>query len=522
MARIWIDGIVEKYPKEILDGRLSAEASVIGLIWKDPLILDESHLTVYDFLSFDGRLFYSIARQLRDRKVNEFNEVAVISNVSPDVLERLRERGGYKAITKIANIVSEKNKDSILDSLAKYNIYIRLYNDGFNLITPILIKDVHVRPLDFFKKLTATEILEWYTVRITKMFDGSYDTKLLEDADVIIDDNFIEALNEQEEYGTPYAKGGIDVNGEEVNVFPYMSSLTLGFKRKATHFLAGFSSSGKTCLWCSIIMSMALQEKILIICNEQSSKVWKINILSFIIYKYLREYNLTKTDLMRGNFTQEQKDIIDRARAVYDKYYANKLHFIQLAENNMDIVKAKIRYYSLQEGYTMVIYDTLKIADLNFRENGTAAWEELVQYSRDLDILAKKYNLIMCASVQLAQNQKGALFLDSNMLSGAKGMVEQLDTLICIRDVYKEELDMTSKYFMSPFQLKKDPITGKYNEEPYECDPTSSWKAIFLAKARNAENSTSSGKCLLFNFYGNHSIFKEQCWGRPKHGFIGN
>jgi replicative DNA helicase len=520
MNDIWLRGVEDKYPKELLEGRINAEASVIGILWKDPLILDEVSLSSTDFLSKDGRFYFGIERQLRAKNLNEFDEVAVISNLSEETLEQFNERGGYKAIDNIATIVSLKNRDSILDELYKYNTILKLHDSGFNLTKKIQIGKREMAPLDFFKSLTSVEVVEWYEAQLNKMYAGGYDVKLLEDVDIEITDEFLESLANAEEYGTPYAYAGEDINGDTMNVFPYLSSLTLGFTRQASHYIAGFSSSGKTAMWCSIAMAMAKEEKILIICNEQSSKVWKINMILFILYKHFKEYGITKSNLMAGKLTDENKAMLQKAKKYFNDNYKGRMHFIQLSENSFDVVKAKIRFYALQYGYSMVIFDTLKISDSNKRDSNVAAWEELVQYSRDLDILAKKLNLIMCASVQLTQSQKGSLFLDSNMLSGAKGMVEQLDTLLCLRDVYKEELDPMSKYFCHPYQMKKD-NDGNVVAQDYLCDPKYAWKFCFLAKSRNSENSNSSGSALMFKFNGRYATFSECCWGKPKHGFIG-
>lgn len=520
MKDIWLVGVEDKYPKELLDGRINAEANVIGILWQDPLILDEVSLSASDFLSKDGRFYFGIEKQLRSKNLNEFDEVAVISNLPEEVLGKFDERGGYKKINDMASVVSLKNRDSILDELYRYNTILRLYDAGFNLTKKIQIGKKEMTPLEFSKSLTSTELVEWYETQLNKMYSGGYDVKLLEDSDIEITDDFLESLENAEEYGTPYAYAGKDINGDNMNVFPYLSSLTLGFKKACSHYLAGFSSSGKTSMWCSIVMSMALEEKVLIICNEQSSRVWKINMILFILYKHFRFTGITKSNLMAGRLDDDDKKMLKKAQDYFNKHYKGRIHFIQLAENSFDVVKSKIRFYALQYNYSMVVFDTLKISDSNRRDNNMAAWEELVQYSRDLDILAKKMNLIMCASVQLAQSQKGALFLDSNMLSGAKGMVEQLDTLLCIRDAYKDELDPNSKFYCSPYQVVKDEVTGKFTEKTYLCDPKSSWKFCFLAKSRNSENSTSSGSALMFNFLGQYSSFKEVCWGRPKHGWI--
>ncbi len=521
MNDVWLRGVEDKYPKELLEGRINAEASVIGVLWQDPLILDEISLSSADFLSKDGRFYFGVEKHLRSKNLNEFDEVAVISNLSEEALEKFNERGGYKAIDNMASVVSLKNKDSILDELYRYNTILRLYDVGFNLTKKIQIGKKEMTPLEFSKNLTSTELVEWYETQLNKMYVGGYDVKLLEDVDIEITDEFLESLENAEEYGTPYAYAGKDINGDNMNVFPYLSSLTLGFTRQASHYIAGFSSSGKTAMWCSIAMSMALQEKILILCNEQSSKVWKINMILFILYKHFKEYGITKSSLMAGKLTDENKRMLQKAKDYFNEHYKGRMHFIQLSENSFDVVKSKIRFYALQYGYSMVIFDTLKISDSNKRDGNLAAWEELVQYSRDLDILAKKFNLIMCASVQLAQSQKGALFLDSNMLSGAKGMVEQLDTLLCIRDVYKDELDQSSKYFCHPYQVVRDE-NGNSVTKDYLCDPKYPWKFCFLAKSRNSENSTSSGSALMFRFNGRYATFSECCWGKPKHGFIGS
>ena len=522
MTNVWVSGVNEKYPAELLYGRLNAEASAIGLIWQDPLILEETRLSSADFLSIDGKFYFEVAQHLRKKSVVDFNEVAVISNLEQDVLDKFQEKGGWKEISNISSIVSMKNRDSILDALSKYNIILRLYNRGFNLTKEMIIGKTKTTPLEYFKDLKANQVIDWFEAQLAKVYDGGYDANLLEDEDIEITDAFIQDLADEKEYGIPYAKAGKDCDGKDMNVFPYLSSLTLGFTRKASHYVAGFSSSGKTSFWSSVCMSMALSEKILIICNEQSSKVWKMNMLLFILYKHFHYTDVTKNRLMSGSFKKDSKQVemVNKAKDYFNQYYKGRIHFIQLAENNFDIVKSKVRYYALQMGYGVVIFDTLKIADSNRRNDSLAGWEELVQYSRDLDILAKKLNICMCCSVQLAQNQKGSLFLGSQMLSGAKGIVEQLDTLLCLRDVYKEELDPTSKFFCSPFQKVLNETTGEYEERPYECNPQYSWKMCFLGKSRNSENSDSSGCAIMLKFFGAMAVWSEPCWCRPKHGHI--
>jgi hypothetical protein len=226
MKNVWISGVETKYNPNLLEGRLNAEASTIGLIWKDPLILDETKLSSSDFLSADGRFYFEVAKQLRSKNVVDFNEVAVISNLESDVLEKFQDKGGWKEINNIASIVSEKNKDSILDLLSKCNIILRLYNRGFNLEKEMMIGKSKTTPLEYFRGLKANQIIDWYEAQLCKVYDGGYDVNLLEDEDVIITDDFIQDLADEKEYGVPYAKAGKCCEGKDMNVFPYLSSFS--------------------------------------------------------------------------------------------------------------------------------------------------------------------------------------------------------------------------------------------------------------------------------------------------------
>lgn len=81
--KLWVHGVTDTVPEELLDGRIYTECNVIGLIWKDPMVLDEVELSAEDFLSIEGRFYYGIARELRKNKnINELNEIAVLSNLS--------------------------------------------------------------------------------------------------------------------------------------------------------------------------------------------------------------------------------------------------------------------------------------------------------------------------------------------------------------------------------------------------------------------------------------------------------
>ena len=69
----FIAGITEKYPKEVLEGRLTVEGNVIGVLYQDPLLIDECDFKSTDFITSDGTFYYSLAKQLRKQVLHIFS-----------------------------------------------------------------------------------------------------------------------------------------------------------------------------------------------------------------------------------------------------------------------------------------------------------------------------------------------------------------------------------------------------------------------------------------------------------------
>ena len=215
--------------------------------------------------------------------------------------------------------------------------------------------------------------------------------------------------------------------------------------------------------------------------------------------------------------SDEDKAMRKKAQDYWRKYYKDKIKFIAIADADMKLVKKKIRENVLVNGFDTVLYDTMK---LDFNENPNSQfWIKLIQDSREFDKIAKKYNIIMLASLQLAMNTKGKLFLDGSELSTSKQSVEVMESLLMMRSVYPEEVDKENKkLYCHPFRLIK--TDAGWVEEEYEPDPTDVYKALFVAKSRNGQNSNDTGVGYLLRFDGGHGIFQEVAQARFKHGMI--
>ena len=115
----FVVGVEDKYPKALLENRLSIEGNVCGALFKDILLLDDASLTKDSFLTKDGRFFFCLASLMQKKGIKNVDEVSVLSNASEDVIARLDEMGGYDVISNIANIINLNNWDSYLNTLHK-------------------------------------------------------------------------------------------------------------------------------------------------------------------------------------------------------------------------------------------------------------------------------------------------------------------------------------------------------------------------------------------------------------------
>ena len=307
------------------------------------------------------------------------------------------------------------------------------------------------------------------------------------------------------------------MNGEEINCFPFLSRQIMGLLEGTFTMMGGFSSAGKSTWWITVLMALLhYDRKILIISNEENIKKFKIKFMVWLLGKRNRYFKLTKKKMASGDINTESRKSLSDVQDFWRKNYKGRVKFISINEADMHVVKKKIRENALRYGYDTVLYDTFKIQEGDF----SSARQDLslVRDSRELDKLAKKYNLIMLASVQLAEYMKGRLFLDASCLSNAKQIKEILENLFLMRTVYAEELDEKSKYYCHPFRLKK--VNDKWIEEEYKPDPNAVWRALFVEKCRSGANSSDNGVAYLLRYDGDHCIFREVAQARFKHGEI--
>lgn len=500
----------------MLKGRIETEGNVISCFFKDMLLIDDTTFEQKDFVTADGLFYFSMLNQLRNKGFYSLDEVTILSNLSQDAIDKYEDMGGWDSIQHQIDIINTQNFDTYIDILYRENILLHMHSDGFNLLREIDVNGKKIIPLKLFRKMTAEEVTDWYDARISSYGTG-YSSKVLEEEEIDFDDEFIESCQEGEENGVPFDIAGYDINGEEINCFPFLSRQIMGLLEGTFTMMGGFSSVGKSSWWVTVLMSLLFYDrKILIISNEESVKKFKVKFMIWLLGKRNRYFKLTKKKMTSGDINAESRDQLTQVQKFWRENYKGRVKFISINDADMRVVKKKIRENVLRYGYDCVLYDTFKIQESDFE--GTRQDLSLVRDSRELDKIAKKYNIIMLASVQLAERLKGKLFLDSSVLSNSKQIKEILENLFLMRTVYDEELDEKNKFYCRPFRLKK--VNDKWIEEEYAPNRNAVYRALFVEKTRNGDNSSDTGVAYLLKFDGDHCIFREVAQARFKHGEI--
>lgn len=516
---VFIPGVIEKYPEELLDGRLNIEANVIGCMVGDMLLAEDTNIDSSKFITKDARLIFGILKTLREKKCAVFDEVSVLTYASEEVKERLDQIGGVNAVKNIADLVNIKNYESYLDNLLKSNIILDMHTFGFNVLSPIEYQGKTIKPLKLFSKMSSEQVTDWYTAKL-ESFGTGYSSKVLEEEEIDFTDEFIESLEKGEDAGTPFEYFDDDVNGDPVPALKYFSKQVNGIPDGMT-IIGGFSNVGKTTLILTIVLSMLhAGRKCMIISNEQRSKAFKVGFLLLILTKHFNYYNLTKTKLTNGNITEEDRKYIKAAQNYWRENYKGKLWFISIPDSDVGFAIKKFRIGILNRGITTCVYDTFKCDFSSNSDDNT--WVSLIKDSRRLEALSRKYpgTQVIC-SLQLAINSLGKLFLDSSVLSMSKQIKEVCDLMILCRSMYQEEFDQASKYYCNPFKSKENKETGKWEDVPWLPKPDTVYRAVFIEKSRSSGAvSSDTGIGYIFAFQGQWGLWSDAAKAKFKHGYI--
>lgn len=516
----FVSGVFDLYDEKLLESRLTEEGNICGCLLNDLTLYDDCGLSSKDFVTKSGRMLFRIGQQIRDKKCNTFDEITFLSNATDDVKEKINnEFGGFRSIQNVMDAVSLKNYDSFLDDLNKSNILLALHRKNFNLLDEMTLDNgKKVIPIELFKKLTASEVIEFYEGTLSTLDTKINSSKIIETGYMDFDDAFLERLQNKEEVGVSFGEAGMNINGEVIKTFPFMSSNILGVKHGTLNCWAAHSGAGKSTYMVTVLMSLISQgESFTIVTNESSISDVKVQFLVWVLTRCLDYWNISKKKLVSGNLTDEDKAKVREAREFWKQNYEKAIKVTSLSDADARLTCQIIKKDITRGGYSGFLVDTFKLSMDN--GNNDAFWMNLIKDTRNLTEIAMRYDVIGLMTVQLALNSLNRCWIDASCLSNSKAIKETLSNLIMFRKVTDAELDPTSPYFIRPFRSKQD-ASGEWIEEEYLPDRSKVWRLFFIDKSRRGADSNDTGVAYLVRYDGDFCCFYETAKARPTHKLI--
>lgn len=237
------------------------------------------------------------------------------------------------------------------------------------------------------------------------------------------------------------------------------------------------SNSGKSRLTIDIAAYTALvhKKKVLVISNEMSEEKMKLCLITTILNNpeiqkmHGQEVRISEGELLEFKFRPDnkkdtkldkegyilkekgetQKQFIKRLSNISSdfnkvikaiewasKQIKNSIYFINITDHTNDELKKVIINYYYKEHIEYVFYDTLKTDTDNIGNP-----EEIKKTATILSNLAQNFNIFICSSLQLAENQTPPINLNVNDLAVSRTVKEVLDTLCLFKQISRDNLD---------------------------------------------------------------------------------
>lgn len=510
--------IKKKYDKRILAEREFPEISIMSCILNDLTLLDDYIFADSDFLSIEIAILYKISKIAKKEGYLTLNQFEIKGRLSETERKYFVENEIWLMLSDYEEIANKDNFTDYVDKLYKNNIFMRLTDWGFDIFKEVEFEGHSFIPFNFFKDKSSQDIKEFFEYQINNFSTMEVNKGIVE---TIIDfsDEYMTKVENGESIGTLFDVGGKDINNNEIVAFPTISTESNGLLDGTLTMLAGYSNVGKSTFLISMIQALVYRgEKVIICSNEQKEKPFVDNFLMWILVNKIGYRGLNKNKLRVGKmaFTEEDYQMLAKAREIWDREYKGKIMFVAIPSAKMDFVQKKFREYHLKHGCTTFVYDTFKV---DFSSKNENFWLSLINDSRILSEFANRYNVKVFATMQNALHTQGQLFLDANVLSNSKQVKEVLQNLYLIRDMYQEEKDETSKFYCEPYT-----VSSEYNDfgsivhekKPYILDPNKSYKVIFLDKLREGRTSQQGNYAVVVEFEGVFGTMKEVCLCTPK------
>lgn len=454
---------MDKYPSEFTNNRQTVEGSFIFCLWKSPELYADYTKIVdpdRDLLLPESRFYYTIGKEMYSLGYINFDNNSILTYLDgkDELLKIFNGFGGYNTVESMKNILDVDNIDAYYDELAKSNMLIELYENGFDL-TKIATK---------FDDMTSQQAYDYCDYMISDSTLKTVNTGL----------QIVDLASGYEEWVDKWDTGeGV---GYKVG-YPMLNYHLAGIhKKNLILHLAGIGE-GKTTSSISTYVLPVLEsgESICILANEQDEEQFRQMLLATVVFNKIGYFKMNRQKFLFGGFTAEDRVAIGKA-IEWLKQYEGQLHYGHLTDYRTESISRVIKKYS-KIGVGIFLIDTLKPED----ETSDRAWAEFSETSKELFMLSQKEDVAIVATAQLSSASSVRKYLDLSCIGKSRAIAETAGQVIMFRSLTNKE-----KENMQVYTYAKDP-QGKYLSvrNMIQLSPEKDYIVLFIAKNRYGKSN---------------------------------
>lgn len=407
-----------------------------------------------DILTEDGMFYYGLAQQLHKAGYQAFDNISLYSFLEDKktLKSGFEDRGGYRSITEITSLINTDNIGTYYDELIKSNMFLRLYDSGFNVVDN----------LEKLSQMSSNEVYDYYDFQLNNICVGKIEKIKAEN----LSEGYEEYIKEWDEGKSVGYKIG----------YPLLNYRLAGVHKKNLLLHLGHIGNGKTttAILFYILPVIESGENVCIIGNEQGVDEFRQMILASVLFNKIGYFGMNRQKFITGRFTDENKAAMQQA-VEWLENCKGKIQFIEMTDYSISNVKKIIKKYS-KLGTGMFVFDTLKPE----MESSDKAWAEFSEVAKELFLLAKKEDVAIVATAQLSSESMSRKYLDLSCIGKSRAIAETATQVVCFRTLTNEE-----KQKIKPYQHQKNE-DGKYSKirKVIDLDETKDYIVLFTPKNR--------------------------------------
>lgn len=453
---------LQKTLDRINSGRERTEGCFVFSVWKEPSLYEDfKDVNVgkdKTLINEDAIFYWNLGKAMYQSGLKNFDAISIEEFLTnkKEAKKHFDEFGGYSTVKELKDLSDPENVNAFYDKLCKDNALMMMAKN---------YEEIFTKKLSAFDNLSSEDVYNTFDALNNKIAISGVTNSKIED--LVITQEYLDNNENGENIGLQYGKAA-----------PLLNYTTLGLPLGDITLISGFSGTGKTSfVFENMVIPISENSLVTIFSNEMRIISYQELLLSHILTRDLDYWNLTRKKIKQGKYTDEDKEMLQKAIEISETKYHIK--FVKLFDNDTSTIMKYMKQLARQ-GCQCFIWDTFKGDDIS---DGSEAWLQLLMNSRKIFNLVSKLNVALVCTFQLALYTTNQRYLDASCLSSSKQIKEVVSELLMMRrlwsDEYTGEKADCKAYHFDQTTKKKELIT---------LDSEKQYIVVFINKTRNDES----------------------------------